>query len=76
PRRLSRRAPTPASPPASPCPEASAARRYPGNASRHVVGRTVTDELWRRIEPLLPARPEHPLGCHNPRRCLPCRVWH
>ncbi|NNB99112.1 transposase [Corallococcus exiguus] len=25
------------------------------------------DELWRRIEPLLPARPEHPLGCHNPR---------
>ncbi|WP_370039701.1 transposase, partial [Corallococcus sp. AB045] len=42
PRRLSRRAPTPASPPASPCPEASAARRYPGNASRHVVGRTVT----------------------------------
>ena len=23
--------------------------------------------LWERIEPLLPARPPHPLGCHNPR---------
>jgi transposase len=23
--------------------------------------------LWARIEPLLPARPSHPLGCHNPR---------
>ena len=23
--------------------------------------------LWQRIEPLLPARPAHPLGCHNPR---------
>ncbi|NBD13461.1 transposase [Corallococcus sp. c25j21] len=30
-------------------------------------GWRVPDELWRRIEPLLPARPEHPLGCHNPR---------
>jgi putative transposase len=24
-------------------------------------------ELWAKIEPLLPPRPEHPLGCHNPR---------
>jgi putative transposase len=23
--------------------------------------------LWERIEPLLPGRPPHPLGCHNPR---------
>ncbi|RKH71698.1 hypothetical protein D7X99_41870, partial [Corallococcus sp. AB032C] len=42
PRRLPRCAPTPASPPASPCPEASAANRSPGNPSRHIVGRTVT----------------------------------
>src|SRR2546430_5291007 len=27
----------------------------------------IPDWLWERIEPLLPARPEHPLGCHNPR---------
>jgi len=25
------------------------------------------DWLWERIEPLLPPRPPHPLGCHNPR---------
>jgi putative transposase len=25
------------------------------------------DPLWERIVPLLPARPSHPLGCHNPR---------
>ena len=23
--------------------------------------------LWAQIEPLLPARKPHPLGCHNPR---------
>jgi transposase len=27
----------------------------------------ISDELWAKIEPLLPARPPHPLGCHNPR---------
>jgi transposase len=27
----------------------------------------IPDELWARIEPLLPPRPPHPLGCHNPR---------
>ena len=27
----------------------------------------IPDELWARIEPLLPPRPAHPLGCHNPR---------
>ncbi len=25
------------------------------------------DELWQRMEALLPERPPHPLGCHNPR---------
>ena len=27
----------------------------------------ISDELWAKIEPLLPARKPHPLGCHNPR---------
>jgi transposase len=27
----------------------------------------IPDALWERIEPLLPPRPLHPLGCHNPR---------
>jgi len=27
----------------------------------------IPDELWKRIEPLLPPRKPHPLGCHNPR---------
>ena len=27
----------------------------------------IPDALWERIEPLLPPRPPHPLGCHNPR---------
>jgi transposase len=30
-------------------------------------GWRMPDWLWERIEPLLPPRPEHPLGCHNPR---------
>ena len=30
-------------------------------------GWRIPDALWQRIEPLLPARPPHPLGCHNPR---------
>ena len=30
-------------------------------------GWRIPDWLWERIEPLLPPRPEHPLGCHNPR---------
>jgi transposase len=25
------------------------------------------DEFWAKVEPLLPPRPSHPLGCHNPR---------
>ena len=27
----------------------------------------IPDPLWERIVPLLPPRPLHPLGCHNPR---------
>ena len=27
----------------------------------------IPDALWERIEPLLPARKPHPLGCHRPR---------
>lgn len=30
-------------------------------------GWRIPDELWARIEPLLPPRPPHPLGCHRPR---------
>lgn len=25
------------------------------------------DALWERVQPLLPPRPAHPLGCHRPR---------
>jgi len=27
----------------------------------------IPDELWERIQPLLPPPKPHPLGCHNPR---------
>jgi transposase len=30
-------------------------------------GWRIPDVVWERIEPLLPERPSHPLGCHNPR---------
>jgi putative transposase len=30
-------------------------------------GWRLPDGLWARMEPLLPPRPRHPLGCHNPR---------
>lgn len=30
-------------------------------------GWRLPDRVWERIEPLLPPRPTHPLGCHNPR---------
>jgi transposase len=30
-------------------------------------GWRLPEELWVRMEPLLPERPPHPLGCHNPR---------
>jgi putative transposase len=30
-------------------------------------GWRLPDGLWAKMEPLLPPRPKHPLGCHNPR---------
>jgi len=30
-------------------------------------GWRLPDWLWERVEPLLPAPPTHPLGCHRPR---------
>src|SRR2546421_5104525 len=30
-------------------------------------GWRIPDAIWARMEPLLPPRPAHPLGCHNPR---------
>ena len=30
-------------------------------------GWRLSEKLWKQIEPLLPARKTHPLGCHNPR---------
>jgi len=30
-------------------------------------GWRIPDEVWERMESLLPPRPSHPLGCHRPR---------
>jgi putative transposase len=30
-------------------------------------GWRIPDRVWAQMEPLLPPRPSHPLGCHNPR---------
>src|SRR6266545_1536819 len=30
-------------------------------------GWRIPDKVWAQMEPLLPARPVHPLGCHRPR---------
>ena len=30
-------------------------------------GWRIPDSLWEKMEPLLPPRKRHPLGCHNPR---------
>ena len=30
-------------------------------------GWILSDDVWQRMEPLLPPRKPHPLGCHNPR---------
>jgi transposase len=35
--------------------------------SRYAEKWRIPDGLWERIEPLLPPRKPHPLGCHNPR---------
>ena len=29
--------------------------------------KNIPDEIWKKIEPLLPSGKKHPLGCHNPR---------
>lgn len=34
---------------------------------KHDDGFRLSDELWERMEPLLPAPKAHPLGCHRPR---------
>ena len=40
-----------------------------GTAKRRVRndGWRLPDALWAKMEPPLPPRPKHPLGCHNPR---------
>jgi hypothetical protein len=54
----------PCSPPAASCAGG-------GWMSRRVSvrddGWRLPDALWGKMEPLLPERPRHPLGCHNPR---------
>lgn len=30
-------------------------------------GWRIPDEIWEQLDPLLPKRKPHPLGCHNPR---------
>jgi hypothetical protein len=30
-------------------------------------GWRLPDAIWEQMEPLLPLRKPHPLGCHNPR---------
>jgi hypothetical protein len=34
---------------------------------QRIDGWRIIDQLWRKIEQLLPPRPKHPLGYHNPR---------
>ena len=38
-----------------------------GRVSVRDDGWRLPDELWAKMELLLPPRPRHPLGCHNPR---------
>src|SRR5512147_134262 len=42
-------------------------KRSVRKATRYADKWRIPDELWKRIEPLLPPRKPHPLGCHNPR---------
>src|SRR5215211_5574470 len=46
-----------------------ASRTGPKRKRRRVRddGWRLPDALWAEMEPLLPPRPKHPLGCHNPR---------
>ena len=41
-------------------------RRPRSGASAYANKGRIPDELWLRIEPLLPPAKPHPLGCHNP----------
>jgi transposase len=43
------------------------ARKNRAGKSRGARKWRIPDKLWERIEPLLPPRKPHPLGCHNPR---------
>jgi transposase len=45
----------------------SAGRRQPTGTTAYADKWRIPDELWARIEPLLPPGKPHPLGCHNPR---------
>ncbi len=48
----------------------TATKQTPGTPRRTARGARywrTPDALWAEIEPLLPARKAHPLGCHNPR---------
>jgi transposase len=42
-------------------------RRRPSKPPVLDDGYRLPDALWARMEPLLPPRPVHPLGCHTPR---------
>jgi transposase len=42
-------------------------KRRPSKPSVLDDGYRLPDALWARMAPLLPPRPPHPLGCHNPR---------
>src|SRR5579859_7400096 len=35
--------------------------------NKSVIYWRMPDQLWHQIQPLLPAPPPHPLGCHRPR---------
>ncbi len=42
-------------------------RRKTARAAVRDDGWRLPDDLWAKMVPLLPPRPVHPLGCHNPR---------
>ena len=44
----------------------SCPRRRRSGATSYADKWRIPDELWLRIEPLLPPPKPHPLGCHNP----------
>jgi transposase len=48
------------------CSPLGAALRHDDHEKLHRDGR-IPDAWWERLEPLLPPRTPHPLGCHRPR---------